>query len=137
MTAVTEDSVRLLFESLENGNSEDFFRHVASDVHWTVMGTHPLAGDYHDRDTFIQITFQRLNTVLKDGVRLRVTNIIIAHDMAVVELQALSIARNGSPFRNRYCWICRFDQGNIVEVRAYLDSALVQKLLDENESHAT
>jgi ketosteroid isomerase-like protein len=137
MTAVTEEKVRSLFENLENGNSEDFFRHVAPDVHWTVMGTHPLAGDYHDRDTFIQKTFQRLNKVLKDGIRLRVTNIITAHDMAVVELEALSIARNGFPFRNRYCWICRFYQGNIVEVRAYLDSALVQKLLDENESHSS
>ncbi|MEI7433999.1 MAG: hypothetical protein WCJ93_07095 [Methanomicrobiales archaeon] len=56
-----------------------------------------------------------------------------AGEIAFVELEALSLARNGIPFRNSYCWICRFDQGTIVEVRAYLDSALVQKLLDENE----
>jgi uncharacterized protein len=133
MTNVTEKHVRLLFESLERGNSEDFFQHVATNVQWTVMGTHPLAGVYHDRDTFIQKTFQRLNKVLKEGVRLRVTTIITAHDIAVVELESLSTALNGIPFMNRYCWICRFDEGTIVEVRAYLDSALVQKLLDENE----
>lgn len=136
MNAVTEEQVRLLFNNLEGGNSDDFFQHVATNVQWTVMGTHPLAGTYHDRDTFIQKTFRRLDNVLKDGVRLRVTNIIIAHDMAVVELEALSTALNGIPFMNRYCWICRFDQGTIVEVRAYLDSALVQKLLDENEQDA-
>jgi uncharacterized protein len=135
MTAVTEEKVRLLFESLERGDSEDFFRHVATDVQWTVMGTHPLAGVYHDRDTFIRKTFRRLDKVLKDGVRLRVTNVITARDIAVVELEALSVALNGIPFTNRYCWICRFEQGTIVEVRAYLDSALVQELLDENEPH--
>ena len=97
------------------------------------MGTHPLAGTYHGRDLFIRSTFNRLNNVLKDGVRLRVMNVLIAGTTAVVELEALSIALNGSPFRNRYCWICRFDNDEIVEVRAYLDSALVQKLLDENE----
>jgi uncharacterized protein len=136
MKSITTEHVRSLFSSLESGNPEEFFRHVALDVAWTVMGTHPLAGTYHHRDVFIQKTFSRLNRVLKDGVRLRVTNIITASDMAVVELEALSTALNGIPFRNRYCWICRFDQGKIVEVRAYLDSALVQKLLDENEQHA-
>jgi len=37
------------------------------------------------------------------------------------------------PFKNRYCWVCKFKGTRIIEVRAYLDSALVQKLLDENE----
>jgi uncharacterized protein len=50
-----------------------------------------------------------------------------------VELESLSTALNGKPFDNRYCWITRFSNGTIVEVRAYLDSALVQRLIDENE----
>ena len=36
-------------------------------------------------------------------------------------------------FDNRYCWVMRFDGETIVEVRAYLDSALVQKLIDDNK----
>jgi len=137
MKPVNVETIRSLFANLERGNSEEFFQYVVPNVDWTVMGTHPLAGTYHDRDIFIQSTFHRLNKVLKDGVRLRVTNIITADDTAVVELEALSTALNGSPFRNRYCWICRFDNEKIVEVRAYLDSALVQKLLDENEPGTT
>ncbi|SLM49870.1 conserved protein of unknown function [Nitrospira japonica] len=35
-------------------------------------------------------------------------------------------------FDNRYCWVMRFEGAVIVEVRAYLDSALVQRLIDEN-----
>jgi hypothetical protein len=31
----------------------------------------------------------------------------------------------------------RFSEGTIVEVRAYLDSALVQRLIDENEPSAS
>ena len=137
MKSVNVETIRSLFANLETGNSEEFFQHVVQNVDWTVMGTHPLAGTYHDRDIFIQSTFHRLNKVLKDGVRLRVTNIITADDTAVVELEALSTALNGAPFRNRYCWICRFDNEKIVEVRADLDSALVQKLLDENEPGTT
>ena len=36
-------------------------------------------------------------------------------------------------YPQRYCWVMRFDdKGIIVKVRAYLDSALVQKALDQN-----
>jgi hypothetical protein len=33
---------------------------------------------------------------------------------------------------NRYRWVMRFADDKIVEVRASLDSALVQRLFDEN-----
>jgi uncharacterized protein len=137
MQNLTPDYVRSLFLNLETGRSDEFFKHVAEDVTWTVMGTHPLAGTYHNRDTFIASTFTRLNRVLREGVLLRVTGILVSGDTAAVELEALSTALNGRPFCNRYCWICRFESGRIVEVRAYLDSALVQKLLDENEPNTS
>lgn len=127
------NEVRALFSSLEKGDADRFFSHVSETVSWTVMGTHPLAGTYHDKKSFIAGTFHRLNAVLREGVLLRVTGVLTCGDTAAVELEALSTAKNGVPFRNRYCWICRFESGMIVEVRAYLDSALVQRLLDENE----
>jgi ketosteroid isomerase-like protein len=35
-------------------------------------------------------------------------------------------------FDNRYCWVVAFQNGLIVRVRAYLDSALVARLFEEN-----
>jgi ketosteroid isomerase-like protein len=128
--------VKSLFANLENGRSGAFFEHVADDVQWTVMGTHPLAGTYHTKDDFISHTFARLDKILKEGVVLRVTNILVDGDRAAVEMESLSTALNGKPFDNRYCWIVHFSEGTIVEVRAYLDSALVQRLIEENEFSA-
>ena len=125
--------VRSLSANLENGRPEAFFNHVAQDVKWTAMGTHPLAGIYHTKENFLAHTFARLDKLLKEGVVLRVTNILVDGDTAAVELESLSTALNGKPFDNRYCWIARFSNGTIVEVRAYLDSALVKQLIDENE----
>ncbi len=130
---IQADYVRTLFANLENGRTDAFFDHVAEDVNWTVMGTHPLAGTYHTKADFLAHTFARLNKLLKEGVVLRVTNLLVDGDTAVVELHSLSTALNGKPFNNRYYWIARFSNGKIVEVRAYLDSALVQQLIDENE----
>lgn len=134
MDMPTPDSALSLFAVLEKGKTDDFFRHVSPDVVWTVMGTHPLAGTYHDRETFRERTFGRLNQVLKNGeVRLRVTHLLVSGDTAVVEMEGLSTALNGTPFNNTYCWVCRFQNGLITEVRAYLDSALVARILRENE----
>ena len=130
---IQADYVRTLFANLENGRTDVFFDHVAKDVTWTVMGTHTLAGTYHTKADFLAHTFARLNKLLKEGVVLRVINLLVDGDTAAVEMESLSTALNGKPFNNRYRWVARFSNGTIVEVRAYLDSALTQQLIDENE----
>ncbi|HEY4045756.1 MAG TPA: hypothetical protein VGM27_02725 [Acidobacteriaceae bacterium] len=50
----------------------------------------------------------------------------------MVELDSLATARNGMRFDNRYCWIVYFQEETIVRVRAYLDSAMVARLFEEN-----
>jgi ketosteroid isomerase-like protein len=129
--------VRSLFANLEHGKSDAFFEHVADDVNWTVMGTHPLAGNYRTKSSFLAHTFARLNKILKEGMVLRVTDVLVDGDSAAVEMESLSTALDGKPFDNRYCWMVHFSNGTIVEVRAYLDSALVQRLIDENEPSAS
>jgi uncharacterized protein len=133
---VQANYVKSLFANLENGKSGAFFEHVADEVDWTVMGTHPLAGTYHTKADFLAHTFARLDKILKEGVVLRVTNILVDGESAAVEMESLSTALNGKPFDNTYCWIVHFSDGTIVEVRAYLDLALVQRLIDENEPSA-
>ncbi len=131
--SLTHENVKNLFNHLKTGQNELFFERVAPDVKWTVMGTHPLAGTYYSKDDFILHTFGRLNKILKEGVILEVKNIFIDFDVAIVEMESLSTTLNGKPFNNTYCWITRFENDIIVEVRAYVDSALVQKVIDENE----
>jgi ketosteroid isomerase-like protein len=131
--AITNEAVRRIFAHLESGAGEQFFQHVADDVDWTVEGTHPLAGRYRSKQDFVAHTFARLNRILPGGTQLHVQNILTEGDWAVVELRSHATARNGMRFDNRYCWVVRFDGETIVEVRAYLDSALVQKLIDEND----
>ncbi len=130
---VGQKQVEELFGHLGSGHSERFFERVADNVSWTVMGTHPLAGAYRGKEDFLSHTFRRLNKILKEGVVLKVKGVIVQGEQAVVEMESLSTARNGKPFNNSYCWVVRFENGIIVEVRAYVDSALVQRLIDENE----
>ena len=130
--AITPERVRQIFQGLEKGDGAAFFEHVAEDVDWTVMGTHPLAGHYSSKKDFIAGTFAKLSLVLPRGAQLQVEHLLVKDDQAVVELHSLATAKNGMRFDNRYCWVVYFRDGVIVRVRAYLDSAMVAQLFDEN-----
>ncbi|SDP89074.1 hypothetical protein SAMN05428967_4169 [Phyllobacterium sp. YR620] len=127
-----KQDVIALFAHLEHGDGANFFALVADDVDWIVEGTHPLAGHYHSKKDFIAGTFQKLAKVLPDGVQLTVQNVLIDGAWAVVELRSMATAHSGLRFDNRYCWLCRFADAKIVEVRAYLDSWLVGELFRQN-----
>jgi ketosteroid isomerase-like protein len=129
---ITHERVREIFRGLENGEGSAFFQHVAENVDWTGMGTHPLAGHYLSKKSFIEGTFAKLGQVLPHGAQLHTKNVIVQGDQAVIELHSLATAKNGMRFDNRYCWVVAFQDGLIVQVRAYLDSALVARLFKEN-----
>ena len=130
--AVQADFVRKIFSGLEHGDGGAFFEHVADDVDWIVMGTHPLAGHYKSKSDFIAGTFAKLGKVLPDGAQLHVEHLLVADDQAVVELHSEATAKNGMRFDNRYCWVVYFRDNIIVRVRAYLDSTMVSRLFDQN-----
>ena len=130
--SVTPEIVRQIFKGLENGDGAAFFEYVSDDVDWIVMGTHPLAGHYRDKKAFIAGTFDKLAQVLPQGAQLHVENLVVQDDQAVVELHSLATAKNGMRFDNRYCWVVYFRNAVIVRIRAYLDSAMVARLFEEN-----
>lgn len=130
--SISEEQVRKIFQGLENGDGAAFFQHVSDDVDWTVMGTHPLAGHYPSKKAFIEGTFVKLGRVLPQGTQLHVQHLLVKDDQAVVELRSFATAKNGLRFDNYYCWVVYFKDGVIVKVRAYLDSALVARLFQEN-----
>jgi uncharacterized protein len=137
--ALTVDYVTRLFENLSNGKTNAFFDRVVDDVHWTVMGTHPLAGVYNSKADFLNHTFERLDKILKGGsVVMKLDHIYVSDDTAIVEMTSTSTtALSGRPYAQKFCWVTRFVDGLIVEVRAYLDSVLVQQVIDENERATT
>jgi uncharacterized protein len=126
------------FENLSNGKTNAFFDSVVDDVHWTVMGTHPLAGVYNSKADFLNHTFERLGKILKKRpVVMKLDHIYVSGDTAIVEMTSTSTALNGRRYPQKFCWVTLFVDGLIVEVRAYLDSVLVQQVIDENERATT
>ncbi|MFJ6904542.1 nuclear transport factor 2 family protein [Streptomyces griseoluteus] len=127
-----------LFAHLSDpGTAPLFFDRVADDVSWTVQGTHPLAGHFTSKSDFTSATIDRLSAIMRDGFRFEVKHVFVDGDVTIVEMQANSTTLEGSTFDGTYCWVCRFDSpdagARIVEVRAYLDSAMIGWVVNRNE----
>ncbi|RAL12610.1 nuclear transport factor 2 family protein [Aspergillus homomorphus CBS 101889] len=130
-------AMQAIFSNLETGNYAAFFTHVADDVNWTVTGTHPLSGAFTNKT---DLQKHALGTIQKcmdrNGLALEVINLAGggSHPWAVAELRSHGNTRSGSRFDNRYAWVFRWNgQGTIEELRAYMDSALVERTIREIE----
>ncbi|MGI5282549.1 nuclear transport factor 2 family protein [Nonomuraea polychroma] len=133
MNDIRNDRAALFAYLQDPATQPDFWARVADDVDWTVEGTHPLAGRYRSKNEFTAATFARLARVLEGGVKLSVEHLYVDGNTTVAELVSTSTTKEGAPFDNRYCWVCRFDGDMIAEVRAYLDSAMVGYAVLRNE----
>lgn len=129
---MNKDNITTIFNYLQSDYSK-FFAHVSDTVKWTVMGTHPLAGEYNHKQTFIDATFAHLSRLMREPVALVIDNLFVDGDHAIVEMHAESTLKSGKPFANHYCWVVKFENDIITEVRAYLDSALVKQTIEEEE----
>jgi ketosteroid isomerase-like protein len=122
-STVPADREQLFAKLADPAITGKFFERVSDSVSWT--WTHPLAGTYTSKQAFFDSTFAILGPWMRDGLHLEVQNLHVAGDYTIAELQAIATTAEGVPFDNGYCWVCRFDGDLIVEVRAYLDSAMV------------
>ena len=134
MTTIRDDRIALFAKLQASATQPQFWDRVADDVDWTVEGTHPLAGRYHDKAQFIEAAFARLaGQAVPGGVKLDVTHLYVDGDTTIAELHSTSKTKEGADFANDYCWVCRFEGDIIVEVRAHVDSMMVAYTVLRNE----
>ena len=90
-----------MFESLTgvNANASAFFANVLENVDWTIEGTHPLAGQYHNR-TILEAAFARIDATGAEGSPLVLSLIDVIgggdEQYSVQELQVLGTCIDGS-----------------------------------------
>ena len=133
-TKLTHEDVRVLFDYWKTGESDKFMDRLVDDIHWTVMGSHPLAGEFHNKADYFAGALNRLSRVLTKTVSLDVVAIYVDGMTAIVELKSALISKNGMPYNNSYCWILKFnDDKQVTSIKAYLDSALLKEVIESNE----
>jgi ketosteroid isomerase-like protein len=88
-----------VFQHLDDGNFTAFLEQVSPTVDWTLMGSHTLAGEYHNRTIFAIDALQRLSNTLDPAkpTSLKLTQITGGgtEEWSVQELHAQGVCKNG------------------------------------------
>lgn len=119
-----KDLVREMFAGIAEGDPRLFLEHLHEDVVLIIPGESSWCGTYEGREAFLNVYLGRLRRSATSGVgRLEPVRILADEDWAVIEsLNALTL-EDGSIHVSNYCMLFRFDEGMIVEMRQYFDTA--------------
>jgi ketosteroid isomerase-like protein len=106
---------------------------------WTVMSQSVLGGTYHSAAEFQAKTLGKLGPFMDAStpIRMKVHNIIGGgpnEEWCTVEMRNESKTKSGMDYNQTYGWCVRWsEEGKIVQVRAYLDTALLKDVFEANE----
>jgi ketosteroid isomerase-like protein len=125
------DLIADAFAAWADGDSRPFFRLVADDVRWTVIGSTRVSGTYTSKAAFVEGATGPLTEQLAEPIRATVDRVLADGDHVVVQWHGRSVSRSGTPYDQTYCWVLRLEGGRVVEVTAYLDTELVSAMFAE------
>ena len=120
--------VRNAFAAWEAGDNRAFFALVAPDVTWRVIGTTAISGTYPSKKAFLVGT-AALSDAFAEPIVAKVVAVREAGDTVILQWEGTSRGRNGTPYEQSYCWVMQLADGKVSDVVAYLDTALLERLL--------
>ena len=129
--AENQELIAEAFAAWEHGDYEPFFKVVAEDVRWTVIGSTPISGTFEGKQAFKDGAVLPLHERLARPIAATVLNVFGDGDHVILRWQGESEGTNGRPYHQTYCWVMRLAGGLVVEVTAYLDTGLVNQMFED------
>ena len=116
------------YEAISEGNVDGFLDRLSDDVRWTFFGEHKFAKTFVGKQDIIDNMLGPLAGELEDGLRININNVVAEGSYVVVEATGESKLTKGGTYNNIYCYVVKVDNGEIVEMREYLDTELVSNV---------
>jgi ketosteroid isomerase-like protein len=125
--------VKHIFEQLAQGDTVPMIQAMSDDFRWVLPGTWSWSGRWEPKSVVLEKFLQPLMAQFQDDYRSAADLILADEDRVVVLARSSVTTKRGEPYHQNYCYIFRVAGGRLTEVVEYLDSALVEKLLDPPE----
>ena len=123
-----------VFAELSHGNLEPLFDLMAEDMQWIWMGSGPLAKSFVGKDSVISELFASVHTALAGSYKVFPDRFIGDGNIVAIEHKGQATTVDGRPYNNSYCWVCRFADGKLIELREYMDTELVTRTFGADEN---
>lgn len=133
MTQEFSENKRLIqgvFDAMAAGNGRPFMDLLADDVRWTAIGSSPWSRTYEGRQVVVDELMRPLFRQFADQYTARAIRVIAEGDFVVVEARGHVTTKSGQPYNQTYCYVFRLSDGKVRELTEYLDTDLVNRVLE-------
>jgi uncharacterized protein len=128
--AGNRELIRRVFDELAIGNGRPFMDALADDARWTVIGSSAWSRTYEGKRAIRDELMRPLFRQFADQYSARATRIVADDDVVVVEARGRVTTKTGKPYDQTYCYVLRLAEGHVRELTEYLDTELVNRVLE-------
>ena len=118
-----------IMDSLAEGDGAPFVAAMADDFTWILEGTTPWSGRFEGKGVVLKEVLEPLFAQFATTYRNRAERIIAEGDDVVVICRGEVRTKSGEDYNNSYCYVIRMRGGQMVELREFFDTALVERVL--------
>ena len=122
------------FAAWENGDGQAVFRLMADDLRWRIIGTTEISGSYDSKREFLAMVNAKLMPQLAAPLKPTVERIFADGNTVVAQFTSVAPTHGGPEYRQTYCWVLEVEDGAIRSGTAYLDTALIDRVLAQTPS---
>ena len=116
------------YEAGERGDMDTCFALMADDVTWTNIGSTKFSGTYIGKQAIAEDLLGPLFSRLKAGISSQIERLTAEDDIVVAQTSGTAETTDGKPYNNTYCQVIRIHNGQIVAVKEYMDTALIDSV---------
>lgn len=121
--------MQAIFDGLATGDPKPFLDSLHEDFCWTLTGSNSWSGVYRGRKAVREQLLRPLFSHFATQYTNTAQRFIAEGEWVVVECHGKVTTKSGQPYDNRYCWVCRVEDGKLLEVIEYMDTELVATAL--------
>ena len=118
-----------VFDELAKGNGKPFVDALGDDIRWRIIGSTEWSGTWEGKPSVRKGLLDPLFAQFATRYRNTAVRLIAEDDYVVIECRGDVTTTSGRPYRNTYCYVCRFDGGKVRELTEYCDTELLTKAL--------
>ena len=126
-----EELVTNFFETLSSGDLETLRGMFREDACWTAMSKEiPGAGPHPGRDHIIDEFLAPVRGLFVEGdPKVSIHKLTAKDNVVYAETRALGTFQTGTVYDNLYCWAFEIIDGQVDQVREYMDSHYIMNVV--------
>ena len=116
------------YEAGARGDMDACFALLADDVTWTNIGSTKFSGTYIGKQAIAEDLLGPLFSQLKAGISSQIERLTAEGDIVVAQTSGTAETMDGTSYNNTYCQVIRIRDGQIADVKEYMDTALIDSV---------